>query len=202
MARDTQPNWTDDETKPTPLEKLFQRAWRYRIFWVLALIVAILDQFTKTWVTLTLPLGSYHPPHRIDVLEGFFHIVHVSNTGAAWGILQGWSFFLALFSLLCLVLIYIFRGALHLSRTPCQWAFGLLVGGVIGNLVDRILRGHVIDFLDFHLGSYAWPAFNIADAGIFCGVGIYLYYSFFLEQRYPPHNSPRRKKTEENSLNP
>ncbi|MCC5788405.1 MAG: signal peptidase II [Opitutales bacterium] len=198
MAADSQTDWPDQDTDPTPIEKLFQRAWRYRIFWILALVIAVLDQFTKTWIDLTLPLGTYHPPERINVIEGFFHIVHVSNTGAAWGILQGWSWFLALFSIVCLVLIFIFRRTLHLSRKPCQWAFGLLVGGVIGNLVDRVLRGHVIDFLDFHLGSYAWPAFNIADAGIFCGVAIYLYYSFFLEHHYPPHK-PGRKKPEDPS---
>ena len=193
MTKDPKPNWQDRESDSTTLEKLFQRAWRYRVFWLLALVIAILDQFTKTWVALSLPLGSYHPPHRVDIIEGFFHIVHVSNTGAAWGILQGWSWFLALFSIVCLVLIYLFRGALHLSRRPCQWAFGLLVGGVLGNLYDRVFRGHVIDFLDFHLGSYVWPAFNIADAGIFCGVAIYLYYSFFLEQKYPPNKSGKKK---------
>lgn len=164
----------------------------YKQLFIIAAIVFVLDQISKTWIFKKedLPLGSYFYPDSIEVIEGFFYIVHIGNEGAAWGMMSGYGNILSLVALFALFAIYKFRRDLELHRKPMQIAFGLLAGGIIGNMVDRQLHGHVIDFLDFHLpfsipyilpdGRY--PAFNIADCGIVIGVFLYMIVSFFFAQ--------------------
>ena len=155
-----------------------QCLFAYRLLLTLALTVFALDQVTKTWIDARLPLGTYGLAHgAIEVIPGFFHLVHVGNTGAAWSLFTGKSFFLALLALATLGAIFIWRRALGLQDRTAQLAFGLLCGGIVGNLVDRFLHGHVIDFIDLHFGAYVYPTFNVADAGICIGVGIYLWHS-------------------------
>jgi signal peptidase II len=151
---------------------------RYRIFWALSLLVAVADQVTKEIVYRNIPFETFYPPDRIEVIPGFFNIVHVGNTGAAWGMLAGASFWLGLVAVVTLVAIFVLRRAIGLALPPVQAAFGLLCGGIVGNMVDRLIHGHVVDFLDFRIGSYIWPTFNLADCGIVCGVALYLWLSF------------------------
>lgn len=159
---------------------------RYRLLLILATVVFALDQITKTWIFMNLELDSYFPPEAITVIDGFFYIVHVGNEGAAWGILSGYGGLLAVFAFAALFVIYKMRDALELQKRPMQWAFGLLIGGILGNLVDRLVHGHVIDFLDFHfpftipwiLPTGRYPSFNVADCGIVIGVFLYLILSF------------------------
>lgn len=129
-------------------------------------------------IVMTLQTGTYGPPHHIPIIPGFFNLVHVGNTGAAWSLFAGQSTILALLALTTLVAIFFWRRSLGLRLKPVQIGFGLLCGGIVGNLLDRLVYGHVIDFLDLHFGSYIYPTFNIADSGICVGVGIYLWYSF------------------------
>lgn len=159
----------------TPKSKI-QRLFAYRMLLGLALVVFVLDQLTKAWINATMPLGSYGPA-GIEVIRNFFNLVHVGNTGAAWSMLSGKSYFLALLALATLVAIFWWRRALGLQDRLTQVAFGLLCGGIVGNLVDRLVHGHVIDFIDLHFGSYVYPTFNIADSGICIGVGLYLWHS-------------------------
>ncbi len=156
---------------------LWERIHAYRWLWILALGVFILDQATKLWISDRLPFGTYDPPKAITVIDGFLYIVHVGNTGAAWSMLSGKSGLLAAMALITLVAIYFWRHSLGLRLLPVQIAFGLLCGGIVGNLLDRLIHGHVIDFLDFHFGSYTYPTFNVADSGICIGVAIYLIHS-------------------------
>ncbi len=142
----------------------------------------MLDQATKWIVSESLPLGAFFPPDSIEVIPGFFNIVHVGNTGAAWSLLTGYSSFLAMVAVLALVLIWLFRKHLQLELKPSQWAFGLIIAGILGNLADRIRIGHVIDFLDFHYNGYHFPSFNVADSCITVGVTIYAIFSFALGQ--------------------
>ncbi|HRE84020.1 MAG TPA: signal peptidase II [Opitutaceae bacterium] len=160
----------------TPLP-LLQRFHSYRLLWILATSVFVLDQLTKAWINHRLPLGTYGRPGAIPVIDGFFYLVHVGNTGAAWSMFSGRSVMLAMLALITLGAIYVWRRALSLKTRPVQISFGLLCGGIVGNLVDRLVHGHVIDFLDFHFGSYVYPTFNIADSGICVGVAIYLIWS-------------------------
>jgi signal peptidase II len=166
-------------------ESKIDRVRRYQLLWVLALVVFVLDQVTKIWINARLPLGTYGPPGNIVVIEGFFNLVHVGNTGAAWSMLAGKSTFLALLAFVTLGAIYLWRHELGLRLRVVQLSFGLLCGGIVGNLVDRMVHGHVIDFLDFHFGSYIYPTFNIADSGICVGVAIYLIHSL----RQPPETA-------------
>ena len=161
----------------------------YRRLYVFAVIVFVLDQLTKYWIFKNpdLPLDSYFYPDSIEVIEGFFYIVHIGNEGAAWGMFAGFGWILTLVAALALFVIYKYRSQLELHRVPMQIAFGLLIGGIIGNTVDRLIHGHVIDFLDFHfpfnipllIPDGRYPAFNIADCGIVIGVLLYMLVSFF-----------------------
>jgi signal peptidase II len=131
--------------------------------------IVVMDQITKLLVDRLLPLYSVKP-----VIAGFFNLVHVRNTGAAFSLFAGSPSELrtALFAgLTVLVLAVILYGYLKLKPEDAwtRSAFALVCGGALGNLVDRLRLGEVIDFLDFHLGSYHWPAFNVADSAITVG---------------------------------
>lgn len=177
-----------------------QKFKRYQLLFISALIVFALDQLTKTWIFNNLEIDSYYPPDSIEIVKDFFYIVHIGNEGAAWGMLSGYGGLLAAFALIALFAIYKLRHSLELYRPSMQWAFGLLIGGILGNLVDRLIHGHVIDFLDFHFPfSIPWvmptgryPSFNIADCGIVIGTIIYLYLSL-------RSNSPTPETPEQNS---
>jgi len=154
-----------------------QRFLAYRRLWALAVVVFALDQWTKHWINARLPLGSYGPGAHIPVFPGFFNLVHVGNTGAAWSMFTGASTVLALLAAGTLLAVFVWRRQLGLRQPAAQMAFGLLCGGIVGNLADRLLHGHVIDFIDLHFGSYVYPTFNVADSGICVGVIGYILWS-------------------------
>ena len=138
-------------------------------------LVIVLDQLSKWWVLASLP--EYTP---IPVIEGFWNWYRTYNTGAAFSFLAGgagwqkWFFTLLAIGISGLL-------AFWLSRTPRgDWRtalpFALVVGGALGNVIDRQLHGHVVDFIQWHWKDYYWPAFNIADSAIVGGaVGIVLF---------------------------
>ncbi|WP_438483128.1 signal peptidase II [Oleiharenicola lentus] len=148
----------------------------YRRLWIIAAIIFVADQATKIWVNATLPFNSYGLD-GITVIPGFFNLVHVGNTGAAWSMFSGRSTLLALLALATLVALFFWRRHLGLKHPTAQIAFGLLCGGIVGNLVDRLLHGHVIDFVDLHFGNYVYPTFNVADSAICVGVFWYVLWS-------------------------
>jgi signal peptidase II len=143
--------------------------------WValIAVTVAALDQLTK-WLVVR----SIGPEESQVVITGFFSLVNWTNTGAAWGIFQHYNFVLTAISLLTVLALYLFRHSFQLSRPGPRIALGLIAGGIIGNLIDRIRIGSVIDFLFFYAGRYHWPAFNVADSAICVGVGLYILLSW------------------------
>lgn len=163
---------------------------RYARFWAVLAAVFLLDQATKIWIHDFSGLSPHvYPPHGgIEVIPGFFAIVFATNRGAAWGMLTGFGIWLAALAIIILAAVYVFRRWLQLGRPAVQLAFGLICGGILGNLVDRLAHGYVIDFLDFHLGFYRWPTFNIADCGIVIGAGLYLFLTWREE---PSDTSPR-----------
>ena len=171
----------------------------YKQLFIIAAVTFVLDQLTKTWIFNhpELPLGSYFYPDSIEVIKDFFYIVHIGNEGAAWGMFAGYGSVLALFAAVALFAIYKLRHELELHRKPMQIAFGLLIGGVLGNMIDRLIHGHVIDFLDFQfpfsipyiLPDGRYPAFNIADCGIVIGVFSYIIFSFFSKPQKSTQNT-------------
>jgi len=146
---------------------------------VIAGLVVILDQVTKILILKYLPLHQ-----NIGVIPGLFDITHIHNPGGAFGFMSGVSsklrsiIFLFISSLAVGLIFYFYK------KTPpaLPWlsaAFALIFGGAIGNLVDRLRFGVVIDFLDFYIGNWHWPAFNIADSAITVGIIIFIVHLLF-----------------------
>ncbi|HTS19359.1 MAG TPA: signal peptidase II [Verrucomicrobiae bacterium] len=143
--------------------------------WValIAVVIAALDQFTK-WLVQR----SIGPADTRVVIDGFFSLVNWRNTGAAWGMFQHYNLLLIAVSVSTMLALWWFRRSFPLRRPGARLALGLIAGGIFGNLIDRIRLGSVIDFLNFSIGSYHWPAFNVADSAICIGVGLYILLSW------------------------
>ena len=142
------------------------------IWLILSVVVIVLDQWSKAWVLSSLPEYT-----AIPVIDGFWNWYRTYNTGAAFSFLAdagGWQiwFFTGLAVAICSLLGF------WLSRTPRgDWRqaapYALVIGGALGNVIDRLIHGHVIDFIQWHWRGHYWPAFNIADAAIVGGaIGI------------------------------
>ncbi|EKO38866.1 MAG: lipoprotein signal peptidase [Solidesulfovibrio magneticus str. Maddingley MBC34] len=159
----------------------------YRIALPIAVLVVILDQLTKLWIQDHMVLYTTR-----TVIPGFFNIVHVLNRGAAFGFLNRsdiqWQtyFFFAATALAVLIIFHLLRMARDDDKLLIT-GLGLILGGAVGNLIDRIKTGEVVDFLDFYWKSYHWPAFNVADIAIFLG-SLGLVFAFYRLRR-PPQNS-------------
>src|SRR5215831_1963734 len=138
---------------------------------LIAACVVGLDQVTKL---LVLRLLGY--AQEKVVLDGFFKFVHWGNTGAAWSLFRGNNNALAIVALVALVVLYFSRHHFDSRTWLGQVAFGFIFGGILGNLIDRLFRGHVIDFLYFYVvkggSEVGFPAFNVADSAICTGVGL------------------------------
>jgi len=140
----------------------------------IALLTLGLDQLTKWIVVQKLPFNG----QPVTVADGFFELVHFGNTGAAWSLFSGHNFWLAIFSLAALIFLWVSRRHFGAETALGQVALGLILGGVVGNLIDRVVHHHVVDFLQFYIFSYPFPAFNVADSGICSGVGLMFVQSF------------------------
>ena len=132
----------------------------------IALVIFLLDQLTKIAIVGAFQLGESLP------ITSFFNLVRVHNAGAAFSLLAdagGWQrwFFTGLGTVAALVMVYLLRT--HAGQTLFCLALSLLLGGAVGNVVDRVLYSHVIDFLDFYYGNWHFPAFNVADSAITMG---------------------------------
>lgn len=148
--------------------------WKIVGAWVAAIVVV--DQVTKAVVDRTMPLH-----HSIPIIDGFFNLTYIRNTGAAFGIFSGSHEvfrlpFLIGVSILAIGFILMMLKRLRDGETGLTLALAFILGGAAGNLIDRILYGEVIDFLDVYWSHYHWPAFNVADSCITIGVGITLFY--------------------------
>ena len=163
--------------------------------WLLALLIAVADQASKQWVRDTFALGESH-----HIIEGLFQLTYVRNTGAAWGMLGGQNIWLAALSVVVLALMVIFRRTFLSNTWEHRLALGLLVGGILGNVCDRIKLGYVTDFLYFHWHAHYFPAFNIADSVICVGVFIYILSSFWVASQ--PLNAQTTKTTSDGGPTP
>jgi len=148
----------------------FQDKWRSVVFFLTACLVVIADQLSKIWIRSV--------PEGYSLLEvGFFRLAHFPpNTGAAFGLFRGQSFALSIIALVgvAVLLVYalhIYRRFSFLDNRLANVAIGLVLGGTVGNLIDRIRFGGVTDFIDFGF----WPAFNVADSAIVVGVIMFAY---------------------------
>jgi len=142
----------------------------------LSLPLYALDQLTKQWV-----LRSISPYDARIVVPDFFNLVNVTNTGAAFGSFRGNNTFFVVISVVALVVVTVLLVRPHRSDPWRDVSLALLLAGILGNLTDRLLYGHVIDFLLFNLHiRYAdpWPAFNVADSCISIAVVLFIIHSF------------------------
>lgn len=128
---------------------------------VLAIIIFVIDQILKSVVQLN--------NVNVSVIDNFFRLTYYQNTGAAWSILEGYSYLLILISIIMLVLVFNMMYSYEDDKLN-NAAFGLLIGGILGNLCDRVFYGMVRDFIDIRLFGYEFPVFNIADMAIVIGV--------------------------------
>lgn len=144
----------------------------------LSLAVLVLDQWTKWLVEIHLPHSASHP-----VVPGLFNLTHVKNTGVAFGLFAshgagGGSWLLVVMGLVALGAVFLYFRLAPATNRLLLSSLALIVGGAVGNLVDRLASGAVTDFLDVYVGTYHWPAFNVADSAITVGIGLMILDSF------------------------
>jgi len=145
-----------------------QGKWRNVVFSLTGLLIVVADQLSKAWIRTNLPEG------RSLFETGFLRITHVHNTGAAFGLFPDQSFALIIVALIGITAILVYALVIYhrfpwLDSMLSKSALGLVLGGAVGNLIDRLRFGYVTDFIDFGF----WPAFNIADSAITVGVIIF-----------------------------
>ncbi len=138
----------------------------------LALAVIVADHLTKWWVSANLDYQEFIP-----VLP-FFSLVRVHNTGAAFSFLAdagGWQrwFFIAVGIVATVIIVRLLKR--HATEARLAFSLALVLGGALGNVIDRVVLGHVVDFLYFHYKSFAWPAFNVADSAITVGAALLIW---------------------------
>jgi len=141
---------------------------KYRVLVIVSLITIVLDQATKLYIARTLPLHT-----MITVIENFFTITYLRNKGAAFGILANSSWrlpFFILVSLIAVVVIFVVIAKLRDDQQLAAVSLSLIFAGALGNLIDRVRLGEVIDFIYVHWFEHYWPAFNVADSAICVGV--------------------------------
>lgn len=152
-----------------------QGKWRDVLFFLTALLIVAADQFSKAWIRSNLDVGQ-------SILElGFFRLTYIHNTGAAFGLFQGKSFPLTIIASIGIVAIlacalFAYRHYPILDSKLVKSALGLILGGTVGNLIDRLRFGYVTDFIDFNL----WPTFNIADSAVTIGIILFAYSLLFV----------------------
>ena len=135
-------------------------------FFILTLIIIACDQFSKNWI-----IQHFEPGESWPLIKGIFHLTFVKNPGAAFGILAFRTSFFIIVSLLMIFLI-IFGGRLFPQISSfLRLSMSLLLGGAVGNLIDRMRYGYVVDFLDFRI----WPVFNVADISLVAGIFFFIY---------------------------
>lgn len=146
-------------------------------------VLLIVDQLTKVMA------AHYLRGNHVTVIPDLFDLVYVTNKGAAWGIMQGQVWLLLIIGILVAAAALCFMRWLTEGRTERYWALFIILSGIVGNSIDRVWRGEVIDFLDFYYRGYHWPAFNVADMAICIGLGIY-----FLSVFFHPSGEKARKR--------
>ncbi|MFC1833777.1 signal peptidase II [Thermodesulfobacteriota bacterium] len=161
-------------------EPTIQGHKKYILFSLIALSILAGDQVTKHLVLESIPLGTGY-----EVIPGFLNVVHVRNSGAAFGMGSGWGarFFLVVSVTALLTILWLLASSKE-TRLVLVAGYGLFFGGVLGNFLDRIRFGEVIDFLDLHVGTWHWPAFNVADSALCIGAACFFIY-YLMPLRVP-----------------
>ena len=123
----------------------------------IALLIVLLDQLTKFLIKQNFQLNE-----SVPIINNVFHMTYITNTGSAFGLFRGFNVFFVMFSVIVIIAVFYYIEKIKNNERMLQLSAGLLLGGTIGNLIDRLFHGFVIDFLDFRV----WPVFNIADSAV------------------------------------
>ena len=149
-----------------------------RILWLTAFVFA-LDQLTKRAVQ-----SSLSPYQSKPVIQDFFHLTYVTNDGMAFGLsMPGGRSILLILSILLTIFIFWFLWQERNGHALVRIGLALILAGAFGNLLDRVLYGKVVDFLDFMIGDFHWYIFNVADSSVTIGMILFIFHSFFIEYR-------------------
>jgi signal peptidase II len=158
-------------------------------FLTISLIVLALDQLSKFWVVRKIALYE-----SVDIIPGFFRLFHIRNTGAVWGLLdRGSSTITLVLTILSLLAFAVMLWLFHKTDRACALdlaGLSLIMGGAVGNIIDRIRFGNVVDFIELYYRSYHFPTFNIADSSLTVGVSLLIFSILF--KRCPDGKGPFR----------
>ena len=173
-------------------------------FFIIMVLVVVGDQLSKLWILENFALYD----SRV-IIPGFFNLTFLRNSGAAFGMLSDmpllWRqiFFISI-AAIALVTLVIMQRKMSKDSSWYTVCFAFIAGGAVGNVIDRVLYGSVVDFLDVYIKNYHWPAFNVADSGITIGVGIFLLLQIFEgeeeEKKAPPVKSKNDEKEEKGDV--
>ncbi|RYL92889.1 signal peptidase II [Sporolactobacillus sp. Y61] len=141
------------------------------VYYFIALIVLIVDQLSKWLVVQNMTIGE-----SIQLIPHIFYLTSLRNTGAAWNILEGQFVFFFLVTGVVLVIIIYYMQRYGRKQPLLGTALGLIIGGALGNFVDRLFRGEVVDFFHVYIFQYSFPVFNVADASLSIGVFFMIIY--------------------------
>lgn len=137
----------------------------------IATVIVLIDQITKITIIRLFSYGESHP------VTSFFNLVLAHNKGAAFSFLAaeaGWQRYLFTGIAIAATVFIIYLLKRHAGQRLFCWALAMILGGAVGNLIDRVMYGYVVDFLDFYIGKWHWPAFNVADMAIVGGAGLFI----------------------------
>jgi signal peptidase II len=144
-------------------------------FYTVALLILVLDHLSK-WIVR----AKLNPDLPVEIIPGYLRLSYWENSGVAFGffheVASSWKpYILAAMAIAAVIVIVIYGMRMPASRKLLQLSLAIMIGGILGNFVDRIIRGYVVDFIDFHIhGSFYWPTFNIADSAITIGIALLL----------------------------
>ena len=161
--------------------------WWWGVFLLIAAFVVVVDQISKLWIRSHLLLGESLPE------AGILRLTYVQNTGSAFGLFPNQSLMLTIVAIAGLIIMLLFYRYLSGTGSLSTLAMGLIFGGAIGNLIDRIRFGYVVDFIDVRLWhDYHWPSFNVADSAITVGTIVLVCFIFFVMKDEDEHSARTR----------
>jgi signal peptidase II len=149
------------------------------VFLAVAAVLLVLDQLTKAWITATLGPGGDR--QSIEIVGEFVRLGYTTNTGAAFGIGQNRSLIFTIVALIAIPAIAFFNRSITPRSLLTRVCLGALLGGALGNLVDRLRLGFVVDFVDVGIGDLRWPSFNVADSSFVVGIIVLSAYLFLTD---------------------
>ncbi len=149
---------------------------------LVSVVIVFIDQITKALTRLNMEIGD-----SVPVIQNFFHLTYVTNDGMAFGLnFPGGIYVLSTVSIILTIVIFMYLWKERNGHFLMRLSLALILAGAIGNLIDRVLFGKVVDFFDFMIGDFHWYIFNVADSSVTIGMIIFLYFSFYIQPDLQP----------------